>query len=152
VLLAPPAAPIGHRLVGGSTWRIPCVLSNTNTDLQRLLPVLDHYDTPASESLDAELQRAVIVDQHAVPADVVTMNSEVVYEDCATHTRRCVKIVFPKDADTSRGHVSVLAPIGSALLGLRVNQEIDWQVPHGTKRIRVVEIRYQPEASGDFQR
>lgn len=123
----------------------------TNTDLQRLLPVLDHHDTPASESLDAELHRAVIVDQRAVPADVVTMNSEVVYEDCVTHVQRCVRVVYPKDVDTARGHVSVLAPIGSALLGLRVDQVIEWQVPHGTKRIRVVEIRYQPEASGDFE-
>ena len=124
----------------------------TNTDLQRLLPVLDINDTPASESLEAELHRATIVDQRAVPADVVTMNSEVVYEDCATHARRSVKVVFPQDADATQGRVSVLAPIGSALLGLRVNQTIEWQVPSGTKRIRVVEIRYQPEANGDFER
>ena len=122
----------------------------TNTDLQRLLPVLDQHDTPASESLEMELHRAVIVDRHAVPADVVTMNSEVVYEDVETRARRTVKIVFPKDADAKAGRVSVLAPIGSALLGLRVGQDIEWPVPGGTKRVRVVEVRYQPEASGDF--
>lgn len=122
----------------------------TNTDLQRLLPLLVHADSPAAESLDEELQRAAIVEQRDVPADVVTMNSEVVYEDCATRARRCVRIVYPAEVDSSRGHVSVLAPIGSALLGLRVNQVIEWQVPTGTKRIRVVEIRYQPEAAGDF--
>jgi regulator of nucleoside diphosphate kinase len=124
----------------------------TNTDLQRLLPVLDQHDTPASESLEMELHRAVIVDQHAVPADVVTMNSEVVYEDVATFEKRTVQIVYPKDADASRGLISVLAPIGSALLGLRIGQSIEWPVPTGTKRIRVVEIRYQPEACGDFER
>jgi regulator of nucleoside diphosphate kinase len=122
----------------------------TNTDLQRLLPVLDQHDTPASESLEMELHRAVIVDQHAVPADVVTMNSEVVYEDIETHAQRTVKVVFPKDADAKAGRVSVLAPIGSALLGLRVGQDIEWPVPGGTKRVRVVEVRYQPEANGDF--
>ena len=122
----------------------------TNTDLQRLLPVLDQHDTPASESLEMELHRAVIVDRHAVPADVVTMNSEVVYEDVETRARRTVKVVFPKDADAKAGRVSVLAPIGSALLGLRVGQDIEWQVPSGTKRVRVVEVRYQPEANGDF--
>jgi regulator of nucleoside diphosphate kinase len=123
----------------------------TNTDLQRLLPVLDHHDTPASESLETELHRAVIVDQEAVPADVVTMNSEVVYEDCETLARRSVRVVYPKDADSGRGWVSVLAPIGSALLGLRVHQTIEWTVPGGRKRIRVVELRYQPEASGDYE-
>ena len=124
----------------------------TNIDLQRLLPVLDQYDTPASESLEMELHRAVIVDQRAVPADVVTMNSEVVYEDCATSQKRSVTLVYPKDADASRGLVSVLAPLGTALLGLRVNQAIEWPMPNGTKRIRVVDLRYQPEASGDYDR
>jgi regulator of nucleoside diphosphate kinase len=123
----------------------------TNTDLQRLLPMLDQHAL-ASESLETELHRAVIVDQRAVPADVVTMNSEVVYEDCETFARRRVRVVYPKDADATRGLVSVLAPIGSALLGLRVNQSIEWPVPSGTKRIRVVEIHYQPEACGDFDR
>lgn len=124
----------------------------TNIDLERLLPVLDQHDTPASESLATELHRARVVDQRAVPADVVTMNSEVVYEDCATFQTRRVRVVYPKDADAGRGRVSVLAPIGSALLGLRVNQSIEWPVPSGTKRIRVLEIRYQPEACGDYDR
>jgi regulator of nucleoside diphosphate kinase len=63
-----------------------------------------------------------------------------------------VKLVYPKDANAAEGKISVLAPIGSALLGLRTGQTIEWQVPHGTKHIRVVEICYQPEASGDFGR
>lgn len=122
----------------------------TDTDLQRLLPVIEQHDTPASESLEAELLRATVVPRRAVPADVVTMNSEVLYEDCATAARRVVRIVYPRDADASHGRISVLAPIGSALLGLRVGQSIEWPVPSGTKRVRVVELRYQPEASGDF--
>lgn len=112
----------------------------TNSDLERLWPVLDSHDTPASDALQTELQRAVVVDPLAVPPDVVTMNSDVVYEDCETAVRRSVRVVFPKDADAGRGHVSVLAPIGSALLGLRVGQVIEWPVPNGTKRIRVVEV------------
>ena len=121
----------------------------TDTDLQRLLPMLDQHDTPAAEALEWELNRATIVDHHEVPADVVTMNSDVVYEDVATKVRREVRVVFPKDADARRGWVSVLAPIGSALLGLRVGQEIEWPLPTGTKRIRVVEVRDQPDASGN---
>lgn len=123
----------------------------TETDLQRLLPVLDQHNTPASDSLASELYRATVVDARAVPPDVVTMNSDVVYEDCESHVQRVVRVVYPKDADASRGFVSVLAPIGSALLGLRVNQSIEWSVPSGTKRIRVLEVRYQPEAAGDYR-
>ncbi len=124
----------------------------TDVDLERLRPVIDQNDTPASDSLDAELRRATIVPQRHVPADVVTMNSEVVYEDCATAAQRVVRVVYPKDADASAGKISVLAPIGSALLGLRVGQTIEWQVPTGKKRVRVVELKYQPEASGHFGR
>jgi regulator of nucleoside diphosphate kinase len=122
----------------------------TKTDLQRLLPVLDHHNSEATESLAGELYRAIVVEPDAVPADVVTMNSDVVYEDCATLAKRTVRLVYPKDADGARGFVSVLAPIGSALLGMRVNQTIEWSVPSGTKRIRVLEVRYQPEAAGHF--
>jgi regulator of nucleoside diphosphate kinase len=121
----------------------------TDVDLQRLLPVLDLHDTPASDALATELHRAVVVPRATVPADVITMNSEVTYEDCVTAQRRTVRVVYPKDADATNGRVSVLAPIGSALLGLRIGQEIEWQVPTGTKRIRVVDVRYQPEAAGD---
>jgi len=124
----------------------------TETDLQRLLPVLEQHATDASDSLESELHRAVVVDSRSVPADVVTMNSEVVYEDCETFVQRSVRIVYPRDADASRNQISVLAPIGSALLGLRVGQSIEWQLPTGMKRVRVLEIRYQPEACGDFER
>ena len=122
----------------------------TDHDLQRLLPILEQSDTPESELLDWELHRAAIVEQGHVSPDVVTMNSEVVYEDFATGARRTVRVVYPKDADSSRGWISVLAPIGSALLGLKVGQQIEWQLPTGPRRVFVVEIRYQPEASGDF--
>jgi regulator of nucleoside diphosphate kinase len=128
----------------------PTIIIST-TDLERLLPVLDAHDTPASEQLEIELYRARIVTQPDVPADLVTMNSEVIYEDCETFTRRKVRVVYPKDADGARGWVSVLAPLGSALLGLRVGQVITWRFPHGTKRLRVVELVYQPEACGDFE-
>lgn len=120
----------------------------TNRDLAKLQHMIDIHDTEASELLDSELQRATVVDPTEVPPTVVTMNSEVAYEDCATGERRRVRVVFPNEADAARGRVSVMAPIGSALIGLSVGQEIEWPVPAGWKRIRVVEIPYQPEASG----
>lgn len=136
-------------MISTTTTTTPSIII-TDRDLQRLLSLLDHTSSPAAESLDAELQRATVVRQNEVPADVVTMNSDVVYEDLQTGTRRTVRVVFPKDADASKGWVSVLAPIGSALLGLKVGQEIEWKLPTGRRRVRVVEIRYQPEAAGDF--
>jgi regulator of nucleoside diphosphate kinase len=122
----------------------------TDSDLERLLPVLDHHHGGQSDPLESELQRAVIVAQRDVSPDVVTMNSEVVYEDVATGARRTIRVVYPKDADVAAGRISVLAPVGAALLGLRVGQEITWRVVNGIKRIRVVAIPYQPEAAGDF--
>lgn len=78
------------------------------------------------------------------------MNSEVVYEDIATGAQRAIRVVYPQDADVAAGRISILAPMGSALLGLRVGQQISWRVAKGVKRVRVVEIRYQPESAGDF--
>lgn len=120
----------------------------TDVDLERLRAVVEQHDVPAAELLDGELHRATIVPRAAVPADVVTMNSDVVYED-DSGTRRTVRVVYPRDADGERGWVSVLAPIGSALLGLRVGQHIDWRLPAGPRRLRVVDVPYQPEAAGD---
>jgi regulator of nucleoside diphosphate kinase len=120
----------------------------TETDREQLLRLVDQHDNALSESLEAELQRAIVVAPHEVPPDVVTMNSELVYEDAETGVRRAVRLVYPQDADAKLGRVSVLAPIGAALLGLHVGQEIEWTVPAGVRRIRVAEIRHQPEAVG----
>ena len=81
----------------------------TDSDLQRLLPVLDHHGGELADPLENELQRAVVVAQREVSPDIVTMNSDVVYEDVATGARRTIRIVYPK----------VLAPVGAALLGRR---------------------------------
>jgi regulator of nucleoside diphosphate kinase len=120
----------------------------TDRDLERLLPIVAR--APLAASLEAELDRAVVVQQREVPPDVVTMNSQIVYEDCATGARRNVQLVYPRDADAARGRVSVMAPVGSALLGLRVGQLIAWRLPAGMRCMRVVELRYQPEAQGHF--
>ena len=96
--------------------------------------------------LQGELDRAVVVSSEAVPPDVVTMNSRVVYSDETSDVQRVVTIVFPSDADASEGRVSVLSPIGTALLGLSVGQALDWDFPDGSRRrLRVDELVYQPE-------
>jgi regulator of nucleoside diphosphate kinase len=122
----------------------------TDQDYGRLLELVDQHDSPTSSALEDELSRARIVPQREIPEGVVTMNSDVVYEDGASGVRRTVRLVYPRDADAALGRVSVMAPIGAALLGLRVGQEIDWEVPGGARRVRVVEVIYQPEAAGDL--
>lgn len=122
----------------------------TDIDLQRLARLITNQDSEAADVLDAELARADVVPQNEIAGDVVTMNSEVSYEDLATGLRRQVRIVYPQEADPDRGWVSVLAPLGSALLGLRVGQTIDWHMPNGVRRLLIVAVPYQPEANGDF--
>lgn len=122
----------------------------TALDLERLQRVITGYASDDADQLDAELERAEVVGAEDVPEDLVTMNSDVVYEDVATGSRRRIRIVYPEKADVERGWVSVLAPLGHALLGLRVGQEIQWRVPRGMRRLRIVAVPYQPEASGDY--
>lgn len=122
----------------------------TTQDFERLQRLVAQSDSSAAERLDAELARARLVAQVDVPADVVTMNSNVIYEDAGSGEQRAVRVVYPKDAEAARGWVSVLAPIGSALLGLRQGQEIEWPTPRGTRRLRVVAVPYQPESHGHF--
>ncbi len=115
----------------------------TDHDLERLLPILDANDTPAAELLDWELRRASVVPHATVDRDVVTMNSDVVYEDVDTGERKTLRVVYPKDANAALGHVSVLAPMGSALLGLRVGQTIEWKLPKGSRTFVVREVHAQ---------
>ena len=114
----------------------------TDLDLARLGNLKD------AANLAPELDRADIVPFRAVPPDVVTMNSCVAFEDETTGEFRIVTIVYPDEADASEGKISVMDPVGSALLGLSVGQSIEWCFPDGRPRtLRVVELLYQPEAS-----
>ncbi|NMG29635.1 nucleoside diphosphate kinase regulator [Aromatoleum evansii] len=85
-------------------------------------------------TLRAELERAIVIPLESIQADVVTMNARVHYRDEKTGLDRAVQIVFPDEADIGQGKVSVLAPVGAALIGLSVGQAIDWDFPDGTER------------------
>lgn len=103
--------------------------------------------------LAAELGDAAVVASRRVPADVVTMNSRVLFADESTGERREITIVFPQLADSTKKCISVLAPVGTALLGLAAGQSIVWPFPDGTKRsLRVLKIIYQPEAAEALSR
>jgi regulator of nucleoside diphosphate kinase len=101
------------------------------------------------ESLESELSRGQLVAPADVPPDVITMNSTVRLKDLDTDEEMTVTLVFPQDADIAQSKVSVLAPIGTAMLGYRVGDTFTWNVPDGVRRLRVEKILYQPEASGD---
>ncbi|WNG34158.1 nucleoside diphosphate kinase regulator [Archangium minus] len=127
----------------------------TETDLERLQRLIelcsDGRTAELVEMLEQELALAEVKSSQDIPSDVVTMNSTVVFEDEESGVLRRVTLCYPRDARSDEGRISVIAPIGSALLGLSVGQSIEWPVPGGrTKRLRVVAVPYQPEASGHF--
>ena len=98
--------------------------------------------------LEGELGRAVVVPRAEVPADVVTMNSVVRLTDLDNGRRGEYALVYPGHADFRLGRISVLAPIGTALLGQRAGDVVAWVMPAGTKRFRIDAVVYQPEAHG----
>ena len=102
------------------------------------------------DSLDVELSRGKVVAPAEVPPDVVTMNSRVRLVDLDTHEEMVYILVFPQEADLTQSKISVLAPIGTAMLGYRVGDTFTWQVPDGVRRLQVKEVLYQPEAAGDY--
>ena len=122
--------------------------------LRRLLNDLIHESRetmPALGALEEILGLARIVHPEKVPCDVVTMNSRVLYQDIATQMTHAVTVVYPAEADPSSGKISVLSPVGVALIGESEGDELELPAPHGrTPRIRIIEVIYQPESQGHF--
>jgi regulator of nucleoside diphosphate kinase len=98
-------------------------------------------------SLAAELARAEIVDVDNIPPDVITMNSRAELVDLETGERMEFTLVFPNDADIEASKISILAPLGTAMLGYRVGDEFEWNVPYAVRRLKVTAVRFQPEAA-----
>ena len=122
----------------------------TQNDADRLMKLVESQPGKRLEKLESELVRANVVSREKIPEGVVTMNSRVIFENETTGERREVTLVYPGNADIDAGRSSVLVPVGTALLGLRVGQSIDWELPGGEKqRYRVVEVPFQPEAAGE---
>lgn len=128
----------------------------TQHDSDRLRELIDALDDLSGrrdlEALLGELDRATIVAPEDIPPDVVTMNSTVVLHEVERDQEKTVSLVFPADADIDAGAVSVLAPVGTAILGFKKGDVIEWPVPAGLRRFRIEKILYQPEAAGDMDR
>ena len=104
------------------------------------------------ETLQEILDFARVVHSDEVPANVVTMNSRVLFEDLRSGEKGTVTIAYPADADVSTRRISILSPVGAALIGEAKGAEVELPVPHGqTRRIRIVDVLYQPEADGDLE-
>jgi regulator of nucleoside diphosphate kinase len=88
-----------------------------------------------------ELKKAQIVDAENFPGDIVRLNSTVVIKDLKTKRDMTITIVLPQKADIKQKKVSVLAPIGTALIGFRKGQTVSWQVPSGKKDFMIMEVR-----------
>ncbi|REK16599.1 MAG: nucleoside diphosphate kinase regulator [Planctomycetota bacterium] len=126
----------------------------TTEDYQRLESLLASNlariagDKERLNELRAELDRAQVVPQEEVPEDVVTMNSAVALRDLDTNEFETYTLVYPDRADIANYKLSVLAPIGTAIIGYRVGDELKWRVPAGWRRLKVEQVIFQPERAG----
>ncbi|MEN6408480.1 MAG: nucleoside diphosphate kinase regulator, partial [Anaerolineaceae bacterium] len=101
--------------------------------------------------LESELERAEVVPPQRIPGDVITMNSRVVLTDLENGEEMDLTLVFPNAGAPGEGKISVLAPIGTAMIGYRVNDVFDWDTPDGKRSLRVDRVLYQPEADGRYE-
>lgn len=114
-------------------WRLNALVSARTAEPTR--------DQAHIEELQEELARSAPVALSRVPVDVVTMHSQVHVRDLATGIARTYTLVFPHEANIESGRLSVLAPLGTALLGYRVSDEIEWAMPGGVRRVRIEGVR-----------
>lgn len=122
-----------------STQSYSLVISSL--DYQALIEIIEREDSPAAEALEAELDRADIVKTADFPKDVVAMNAAATFVDLDSGEETTIYLVYPQDADVSNKKISILSPIGTALIGLRIGDKIDWPLPNGkTRRLQVTSV------------
>lgn len=128
------------------------ILSRLDAErLERMLDSLGNTPFPGRLELEEEIARARIVEPALVPSTVVTMNSSVRFMVTSSDSTFSLTLVYPGDADSSNHTISILAPVGSALLGLNEGDEIAWPAPGGGMiNVKIIEVTYQPERNGDF--
>ena len=128
----------------------------TDYDMKRLKELIMVAREFGNESekylkeLENELERGKVVNSQDIPNNIITMNSKIRLQDIDNQEEMIYRLVFPNNADANKGKISILAPIGTALLGYKVGDTIEWKVPGGMAKLKVEEILYQPEAAGDY--
>jgi regulator of nucleoside diphosphate kinase len=100
------------------------------------------------DKLKSEIAKAKIVDSKQLPPDIVTMNSKILVEIDGNEEE--IALVYPEDADLIENKISVLSPIGTAILGYGEGDRIEWEIPSGVTEIHIKKVLYQPESVGDY--
>lgn len=128
----------------------------TELDHVRIFNMLRRRATPGAATAQAGelselIDAAELVRPQEIGADIVTMYSKLRVVDPATGDERSITLCYPEDADAAQGMISVLSPVGTSLLGLRVGESARWQGADGKPaELSVRAIEFQPEASGDY--
>ncbi len=116
-------------------------ITMTVTDYQQILALVQNHPSELSLMLEDELNRAQIIQDNQLPTDVVGMNSQVYFLDQETGKESTVTLVYPQDANIHENKISILTPVGAALIGLRTGQIIQWPFPNGkAKKIQVLAV------------
>lgn len=127
----------------------------SSLDSERLFSLIDSLpknSVPGIEELEEELGRAKVVEPKEIPASIVTMNSTVRFFVESTKKEFELTLVYPKNVDSNGKTISILAPVGSALLGLSIGDQIEWPRPGGGfLKVKITDITYQPERAGNYQ-
>jgi len=135
---------------------VPKEILITEANLKRLegiiqyAPISNEHQKDNLERLSEDLERATVVDSKDIPPDVVTINSTLQIRDLDSGEEMMFTVVLPSNADVSQGRISLLAPVGSAVVGYRSGDVVEWCVPAGLKRLKIERVLYQPEAAGNF--
>lgn len=126
----------------------------TSLDMQRLRNLFDNpgllQQKPYLQELEQKITRSAEVPPSEIPPDIITMNSTARLIDLNTGEEMILTLVYPDHANISEGRISVLAPIGTAILGCRVGETIKWEVPDGIRTLKADRILHQPEAAGQY--
>lgn len=129
----------------------------TSQDRERLLKLISDekefgnmQQTSHLHDLEREVRRARVLPQEEIPANVVTMNTQLLLKDLSTGEESDYTLVYPENADFETNRISILAPIGTAVLGFREGDVFEWEIPAGKVSLQVMKVLYQPETAGDF--
>ncbi len=124
----------------------PSALVISQRDYHQLLDLIEKHPSPAANALDEEISRANIVANNELPSDVVAMNSQVTFTDADSAKETTIQLVYPQHADVNQQKISILSPVGSALIGLGIGGTIEWPIPQGkTRRLKVVTVAQKIE-------
>ncbi|MCG6658513.1 nucleoside diphosphate kinase regulator [Halomonas campisalis] len=134
--------------------RPPIIINRLDAErLQRLIDAASDRDRFVADLLEAELERGEVIDPEDIPEDVVSMNSQVQFTDLTRGRQMIRTLVYPHALAATEDGLSVMAPIGASLIGLRIGDTIDWPLPDGGEAtLRIDAILWQPEREGQFHR